>query len=686
MRINRIKINSEIIYLGIRYLVILIEPPNVVIKRIEGDGECITVPFIQLASNISFNKGISLKCQVNESKQTYKSYVTDMTERKREIASKRFDIIRPLILLEGIKIDDKKALYEFIEYYNCYIEKNENIKELIQEDLIKRISLNVNLSTRTIKRYMASYRKFEKELHEDGVEGLVPKNGEGYTKRKDNKILCINHPKRPDIILDSINLRIDDIYIPIIKEVIENEYLTTKQVSKKSIYDSILVKCYLKNVDPLKMITVYKLIDRINPQIKAKMRNSKMASSIYDDIERGFSNEDALYPLHVVEIDHTELDMDIIDDKTGYVIGRPWITLGIDVYSRTVWCLYVSFEPPSSSRVRKALQHGIFFKDSKKYNTINNWDIFGIPNTIFLDNGPDFKSVEVKRMINETLRSHVKYRPVKTPRYGATIERLFGTINVEFIHRLDGTRKSNVNKLGEYNPEKEACLTLEDITELLTIYITDIYHFSEHRGLPIDEDIPMVRYIEGIKRVGYPEYIDKSEEDYYKVELMPTDMRPYTRDGVRLDNILYKSNDFSEFIGNRNIKYKIKYDIDDISKIYILNPKSNEYVELLATSPSADVLKNVNKYTYKKIIEIARENAIEKSKDILSDEAIVKAMSNLQETIIKKYKSNRSIRKQSERSNFEVNMSLPGNKPVSSKDTLTDIILRAKKAEKERSK
>lgn len=686
MRINRIKINSEIIYLGIRYLVILIEPPNVVIKRIEGDGECITVPFIQLASNISSNKGISLKCQVNEAKQTYKSYVTDMTERKREIASKRFDIIRPLILLEGIKIDDKKALYEFIEYYNCYIEKNENIKELIQEDLIKRISLNVNLSTRTIKRYMASYRKFEKELHEDGVEGLVPKNGEGYTKRKDNKILCINHPKRPDIILDSINLRIDDIYIPIIKEVIENEYLTTKQVSKKSIYDSILVKCYLKNVDPLKMITVYKLIDRINPQIKAKMRNSKMASSIYDDIERGFSNEDALYPLHVVEIDHTELDMDIIDDKTGYVIGRPWITLGIDVYSRTVWCLYVSFEPPSSNRVRKALQHGIFFKDSKKYNTINNWDIFGIPNTIFLDNGPDFKSVEVKRMINETLRSHVKYRPVKTPRYGATIERLFGTINVEFIHRLDGTRKSNVNKLGEYNPEKEACLTLEDITELVTIYITDIYHFSGHRGLPIDEDIPMVRYIEGIKRVGYPEYIDKSEEDYYKVELMPTDMRPYTRDGVRLDNILYKSNDFSEFIGNRNIKYKIKYDIDDISKIYILNPKSNEYVELLATSPSADVLKNVNKYTYKKIIEIARENAIEKSKDILSDEAIVKAMSNLQETIIKKYKSNRSIRKQSERSNFEINMSLPGNKPVSSKDTLNDIILRAKKAEKERSK
>jgi len=348
--------------------------------------------------------------------------------------------------------------------------------------------------------------------------------------------------------------------------------------------------------------------------------------------------------------------------------------------------MYVSFEPPSANRVRKAMQHGIFFKDSKKYNTINNWDIFGIPNTIYLDNGPDFKSAEVKRMINETLKSHVKYRPVRIPRYGGTIERLFGTINAGLIHRLDGTRKSNVTKLGEYDSEKEASLTLEDIIELLTMYITDIYHFSEHKGLPIDEGIPMVRYIEGIKRVGYPEYIDKSDEEYYKTELMATEMRPYTRDGVRLDTVLYKSHDFSEFIGNRNTKYKIKYDIDDISKIYILNPKSNEYIELPAVSPSADVLSNVNKYTYKKIVEMARENGVEKSKGVLGTETVVTAMANLQETIMKKYKKNRSIRKQAERSNFEVNIKIQADKPTTKKASLEDLISIAKQIEKGRSK
>ncbi|MNW37445.1 hypothetical protein D3C74_144880 [compost metagenome] len=54
-------------------------------------------------------------------------------------------------------------------------------------------------------------------------------------------------------------------------------------------------------------------------------------------------------------MDHTRLDMQVIDDVTGLVIDRPWITLGIDVFSRGVWCLYLSHENPSINVVRKAI-------------------------------------------------------------------------------------------------------------------------------------------------------------------------------------------------------------------------------------------------------------------------------------------------------------------------------------------
>ncbi|WP_160693120.1 Mu transposase C-terminal domain-containing protein [Clostridium sp. C2-6-12] len=673
--------------MGKRYVVVSIEPPNVFIRRIDSDGVSIMIEFSELVSNALIN---------DENSPQYIKPIADANEEisfnllsghKKDIAYKKMDVIRPLIIFKAIKEGYIRANYEFKEYYSELTDENEELTELNQEELINRIAKKENISVRTIKRYLSAYRKAENVKEKSGVEGLVPKSGSGYLARKDNKTLNIYNPRNPNIILDSINVRIDSVYIPIIQDVISKEYLTTRQAGKNEIYDSICVKCFMKNIPPPKMITIYKLLDRVNPQVKSRLRNSKEAAAIYDDIERGFSNEDAMYPLHVIEIDHTELDMDVMDSKTGYVTGRPWITLGIDVYSRCIWCMYISFEPPSANRVRKALENGIFFKDNK-YDTQNKWDVFGIPNTIFLDNGPDFKSVEVKRMINDTLKSHVKYRPVRTPRYGGVIERCFGTINEEFIHRLEGTRKSNFRKLGEYEPEKMAALTLDDIKELLTIYITDVYHCSEHKGLPVYENIPLVRYSEGIKKAGYPEFISKSDEEFYKVELMATDMKPYTRDGVRLGNVIYKSPEFSQFIGGRDKKYRIKYNDDDISKIYILNPKLNQYIELRAAIPSYESLVNVNRYTYKKMLELIKEEGIAKRNEIISTDGVIKAKAKLKQIISKKYDVNRSIRKQAQRTNFDMKIDF-SDAQINTKENnmkLEDIISQAKKIEERRNK
>ena len=673
MRIKRLKINSEVIYLGIRYIVVSIDPPNVFIKRVDTDGVSIMVDFSELVLKASISNENSPE-YINFTSDSYNRSFEALEDDKKNIVYKRMDIIKPLIVLKTIKEGNVRAVYEFREHYSDLTDKNEDLSRLNQEELINRISKKNNISVRTIKRYLAAYKKAENIKEKSGVEGLVPRT------------LNIFNPKNTSIILDTIDVRIDSVYIPIIEDVISREYLTTKQVNKKNIYDSICIKCFIKNIHPPKMITIYKLLDRIDPQLKSRLRNSKEAAAIYDDIERGFSNQDAMYPLHIVEIDHTQLDMDIMDINTGYVIGRPWITMGIDVYSRMVWCMYISFEPPSINRVRKAIENGVFIKDNKKYDTNNKWDIFGIPNTIFLDNGTDFTSVEVKRMINDTLKSHVKYRPVRTPRYGAVIERLFGTINAGLIHRLDGTRKSNFRQLGEYEPEKMAALTLDDIKELLSIYITDIYHCSEHKGLPKYENIPLVRYIEGIKKVGYPEFISKSDEAFYKTELMATDMKPYTRDGVRLENVIYKSPEFSQFIGGRDKKYKIKYDIDDISKIYILHPKLNKYIELSAVNPSYDTLINVNRYTYKKAIDLIKDEGLKKKNGVFDTDVVVKAMVKLQKSITDKYKVNRSVRKLSQRTNFDIKIDNSGAKQNESNTKIEDIVLIAKRAELERKK
>ncbi len=682
MKFRDLKINNEVMYYGKKYLIWSIEPPNIKLKR-DNDGEVLTVNFYELVINPSFIPANSFVSKNEDIK--YKSNLDEASDKNRDKALTRYEIIRPVIILRKAKANDIRSIYEFVQVYNEFICDGEDIYKLRQNKLVERIAKKHQRSVRTINQYISDYYKSENEVGGQGIEGLISKSGIGYSDRTDNKKLIICHPKDPDYILDEIDIRISEEYIPIIKYVIENEYLTSKNISNSTTYRLIKSLCVKEGVEPPNESTIYKILNRIREDIKTKLRKGKKASEKYRPVLRGFSNVEALFPLHMVEIDHTRIDLDVIDEETGYNMGRPWITLGIDVYSRMIWCMYISLEEPSANRVRKALEHGVLFKQAKeRYNTFNEWPVYGIPTIIYLDNGTDFKSTNLKRMITETLKTNVMYRPVKTPHYGATIERLFGKLNAELIHSLDGTRKSHFYNLGDYDPEREAILTINDLTEILAQYFTDVYPYKTHRGLPIDENTPAVRFYGGLEKVGIPEFILPDEEELFKIELLPIAMKPYTREGFRLDNVIYMSSELSQYIGTRDIKYKIKYDVDDISRIFFLKPDTKEYVEVPAVLPAADSIKGMNRYTYDKIRKLQLEESKEKLRQIPGASDVDKYEAKLRENVLNKYKNNKTVRKQAKLMNVDFTSLVPKNDQSKSKITLNMLIDNAKKLEEER--
>lgn len=685
MKFRNLKINSEIMYYGKKYIVWSIKPPNIEIKRIS-DNEMLTINFYELVSNPSFKSADSIISQIQKEDVIYKSNLDEVSDKNREKALNRYEIIKPIIVFRKAKASDLKAVLEFSNVYGEFIKEDEDLFKIKQNVLVERVAKEHQLSIRTINQYLADYYKSENEINGQGLEGLVPNSEAGYSSRKDNKKLIISHPKDTDFILQEIDVRISEKYIPIIKYVIENEYLNVKNITNSIAYQHIRSICIHEGIEPPCEYTIYKIFNRIDDDIKTKMRNGKKAAEKYRPTQRGFSNEEALFPLHIVEIDHTLIDIDVIDEETGYNIGRPWLTLGIDVYSRMIWSMYISLEDPSANRVRKALEHGVLFKRAKeRYGTFNEWPVCGIPTFIYLDNGPDFKSTNLKRMVTETLKTNLMYRPVKTPHYGATIERLFGKINSEFIHGLNGTRKSHFYELGDYDPEKEAILTIKDLTELLAQYFTDIYPFKTHRGLPINENTPAVRFYSGLEVVGLPEFILPDEEETFKIELLPTVMKPCTRDGIRLENVIYMSSELPKYIGTRDIKYKIKYDVDDISKIYFFKPDYKEYIEIPAVHPPAESISGMNRYTYKKIRKLLIEESKEKLRQIPGASEVEMSEAKLRENELKKYKKNKTVRKQAKLMNtsFEDIFS-KSNQPSKSSVSLNMLIENAKKLEEER--
>ena len=102
--------------------------------------------------------------------------------------------------------------------------------------------------------------------------------------------------------------------IEVLKETIENDYLTKYRVSKAYIHGLIERRCAKNNEQEIKYSTVSDIIDRIDEKSKERLRNMKKAKAIYDEVARGYADRDADFRLDIVQIDHTQIDMQVIDD------------------------------------------------------------------------------------------------------------------------------------------------------------------------------------------------------------------------------------------------------------------------------------------------------------------------------------------------------------------------------------
>ncbi|GED34127.1 hypothetical protein BCE02nite_52680 [Brevibacillus centrosporus] len=59
MKLQQLKVNSELLLYGKKFTVISVDPPNVIIKR-ESDNEVLTFEYINLISNPTFIPGKSM--------------------------------------------------------------------------------------------------------------------------------------------------------------------------------------------------------------------------------------------------------------------------------------------------------------------------------------------------------------------------------------------------------------------------------------------------------------------------------------------------------------------------------------------------------------------------------------------------------------------------------------------------
>lgn len=349
--------------------------------------------------------------------------------------------------------------------------------------------------------------------------------------------------------------RLDDEVELIISTAIEDVYLTRQKKSVQKVCDEVIRRCNNAKIVPPSPATIRRRIDVMSDEHKMRHRlGYEVSRTKYDPIQ---GHLEAPHPLALVQIDHTRLDIILVDEIHRKPMTRPWITLAIDVFSRMVVGLYISFDPPGALATGMCIANAILPKEMwlAKNDIRGEWPCWGIMDTIHADNAKEFRGNMLKRAAEE-YGINLEWRKLKQPNWGGHIERYLGTLLKE-IHALPGTTFSNTQERKSYNSEKQAALTIKELEKWITTFIVNVYHNKYHSGIGTS---PLAKFNEGI--FGTPETKGRGiptriyNERKIRLDFMPYEERSVQEYGVQIDHIHYYDDKLRPYINALEPEFK----------------------------------------------------------------------------------------------------------------------------------
>ena len=346
----------------------------------------------------------------------------------------------------------------------------------------------------------------------------------------------------------------------IIQKSIHDIYLVPERPPLKELVRQVAARCRVGGEQPPTERTIKRRVDRIDPQLRARLRQDEAG---LEEMNATPGKLEAERPLDIVQIDHTLTDIVVVDEETRRFVGRPWLTIGIDVFTRMVTGFSLSFEPPQRTSVALCLLHSVYDKTAwlQSLGIDIPWPVAGLPNRIGVDNAAEFVSGDFRAACRE-FGMKLEHRPIGKKHFGGHIERLIGT-QMGAIQLLPGTTHGSIKERQSYDSQESAVLTMKELETWLALEIAGKYHQTVHRTLlrpPIavwrdwDDKIPLEMPTD---RLGF------------WVSFLPSEPRALRRDGIHLFNIRYWSDALRADVGRTKGLLTVKYDPRNISRVFV---------------------------------------------------------------------------------------------------------------------
>jgi len=370
---------------------------------------------------------------------------------------------------------------------------------------LQTVAADGKVPFRTAQRWVSQYRKF-------GLIALIRKT------RVDRGARRVISPK--------------------LKAAIEALALESPPLPVRSIWRQIRQFAETIGEPPPRYGLVYDLIRELPVGLLTLAhRGGKTYSEKFDLVHR----REAPRPNAIWQADHAQLAIRLVREDGR--IAKPWLTIVIDDYSRAIAGYFLGFDPPSSTRTALALRQAIWRKGHP------HWQMCGIPEVLYTDNGSDFKSKHIEQVAVD-LKIQLVFSTPGKPQGRGRIERFFRTVNEMFLCELDGFGKKRRRKPN---------LSIEQFEELFRTFLFETYHRQPSTAA---RAAPSARWVEG----GFLPRMPESLEQLDLLLMQAVGARKVRRDGIHFHGLRYLSLVLAAYVGE---DVTIRYDPRDMGEIRV---------------------------------------------------------------------------------------------------------------------
>lgn len=500
----------------------------------------------------------------NSNDSFFDEFKLDETSEDRYVVEKSLEVVQfaPKISIDSYPLSIQNEIQKrlsYIRFVNARINGGWTQKNLTP--ILREASQSLPLPApkwRTLVNWKKAYYESGESIH-----ALVPRHkGKGNREKKNDS---------EKYVLKAIN----------------EKYLTKERVSVSDTYAYYKSLVIVANksivsggIQLLSKRTFYNRVQMLPPyEVDVARFGKRIADRKYRSVGQQIP---CTMPMEYVEIDHSPLDAILLDDKGDIPLGRPYLTILYDRFSKCVVGLSVNFREPSYNSVRKAILNTVLQKDwvKEKYPCIKNeWPCSGKIQNLVVDNGAEFWSNDLEDALRP-LVSNILYTKAGNPWEKTGVEKFFDKLNNGLIKKFPGKTFSRTEQLKDYNPKRDAVVRVSEFLELLHKWIIDLYHQSPDTR---ETGIPVQRWYESKFR---PSEYKSSEKEQLKIELGPVHHRTIGLGGIRLYNMRYESKELIEYrkqnsLDNSGKLYvKTKTDPMDLSYIYVYLENEFRYIKV----------------------------------------------------------------------------------------------------------